>query len=53
MNTQQNTTAQDLTETGVYAFRRQLDDACVARIQARFNRPLTPADVDALMEAQS
>jgi hypothetical protein len=42
--------AQDLTETGVYRFQRQLDDACVARIQARFNRPLSPADVEAMMD---
>lgn len=43
----------DLTETGVYAFRRQLDAACVARIEARFNRPLSPEDVEALLESQS
>lgn len=47
MNT---TSTQDLTETGEYRFRRQLDDACVARIQARFNRPLSPADVDAMLD---
>jgi hypothetical protein len=43
----------DLSETGIYAFRRQLDAACVARIEARFNRPLTPADVDQLLERAS
>ena len=49
MDSQQNQ-AQDLTETGVYRFQRQLDDACVARIQERFNRPLSPADVEAMMD---
>jgi hypothetical protein len=43
----------DLTETGVYAFRRQLDAACVARIQERFGRELTPADVEKLLEQAS
>ena len=49
----QQTSTQELTETGTYEFRRQLDDACVACIQERFNRPLTAADVNALMDAQS
>ena len=43
----------ELTETGVYRFQRALDAACVARIQARFQRPLTPEDVEQLLEAQS
>lgn len=43
------TNAQDLTETGVYRFQRALDAACVARIQERFNRPLTPEDVEQLL----
>lgn len=47
------TNAQDLTETGVYRFQRALDAACVARIQERFNRPLTPKDVDQLLEVAS
>lgn len=47
------TTAPDLTDTGVYAFRRQLDAACVARIVERFARPLTPEDVERLMEVAS
>ena len=47
--TKQTQAAQDLTETGIYEFRRQLDAACVARIEARFNRPLSAEDVDQLL----
>lgn len=45
--------AQDLTETGVFRFQRALDAACVARVTERFNRPLTPADVEQLLERAS
>jgi hypothetical protein len=44
------TTAQDLTESGVYRFQRQLDDACVSRVIARITRPLTPEDIDQMLE---
>lgn len=53
MSTSTQQTAQDLTESGVYRFQRALDAACVARIQERFNRPLSPADVDQLLERAS
>jgi hypothetical protein len=43
----------ELTETGVYRFQRALDAACIGRIQERFNRPLTPEDVEKLLGAQS
>lgn len=52
MDTRQ-ATAQDLTESGVYRFRRQLDAGCVARIQERFERPLTPEDIERLLERAS
>lgn len=52
MDTKQ-TTAQALTETGVYRFQRALDAACVARVAQRVGRQLTPEDIERLLEAQS
>ena len=43
-------TAQDLTDTGVYRFQRLLDSACVARIVERIQRPMTPAEIEQLLE---
>lgn len=47
MNTQ---LAQDLSESGIYRFQRALDAACVARIVESVGRPLTPEDVEKLLE---